>query len=914
MPTSAASRANAPAAPTPASLFPGPAALGRAVVVRDGGAVPAGFPSDTPRVRIDALTLADPDAVVERLHLAWVLREPVVIELAVAPSVLAEPERRAASPLDLGPRFLFPRERLSFLVWANSWDARGSGQPRWWHGHRAQEHGAVAGTTTDVVLADGTAVWVDGGPRGPVRDSDGGALPIVHREAVLLGRLTADGVGAPNDDLAADQLEAVSHAFGPARIIAPAGSGKTRVLTARLRHLLRERLVQPELVTAVAYNNKAAAELRDRLGGLSVNVRTVHSLALAICRLERDWRVIDERDVRALLEQRLKPPRVPNKDPLAPYLEALEEVRLGLRDPGLVEASRDDVDGFADLFGWYHEQLVDRGWLDFGQMVIHAIEVLLRDVGIRGQVQRWCTHLLVDEFQDLTPAFILLLRLCAAPELQVFGVGDDDQVIYGHAGADPRFLIDYATWFPGAASHPLQVNYRCPPDVVDGAATLLSHNRTRVDKTIRSGRDGAPAGLRRVAGPSEEQAAIAVGIVREWLAEGVAPAQIAVLTRVNATLLPMQIALGMEALPAAAPLDTTVLGRTGVRSALAWLRIAAQPDRIARDDLMDTLRRPQSKLASKIQPLLPRGRPVSLQWMADLDSSLGTAGSERLATWLAHVDRLHALVDRGGTTEAALRMVRDRIGLDGAVENLDLSRRVTGSSHADDLDALTQLAHLHDDPRTFRNWLMERLRHPGVDDGIVLSSVHRVKGMEWDRVIVFGANDGLFPHRLADDVEEERRVFHVAVTRCRDQVLVVSASEQTSPFVAELTEAWTPSRPAVVSAASMTAPSALTSATSRRSAPDDALDAADTQLFQQLRAWRGVRAREKSLPAYIIFTDKALRAVARERPATVSDLLDLPGIGPVKVDAYGGDLLQLVAEFDPADPPADAAPTAAVPF
>ncbi|MCB0962624.1 MAG: ATP-dependent helicase, partial [Acidimicrobiales bacterium] len=184
-------------------------------------------------------------------------------------------------------------------------------------------------------------------------------------------------------------------------------------------------------------------------------------------------------------------PRRANTDPIGPYLEALGLVRLGLRDPAEVEAERDDVDGLAELFAPYRARLADRGAVDFDEQIYGAIEVLLRDGAFRRAMQARCRHLLVDEFQDLTPAHVLLLRLLALPGLDVFGVGDDDQVIYGHVGADPAFLIDYESLFPGAADHPLQVNYRCATEITDAARHLLGYNRRRVAKEIVSGPDVA---------------------------------------------------------------------------------------------------------------------------------------------------------------------------------------------------------------------------------------------------------------------------------------------------------------------------------------------------------------------------------------------------------------------------------------
>jgi DNA helicase II / ATP-dependent DNA helicase PcrA len=480
MPTSSASVATS---------FPGPDGLGRAVVVADGAPTPDGY-DDAPRLRIDDDVLATPDHVATVLYHQWLHRRRTVIELAVDNAAARAPESTDLAPYALPADHAFHRERLHFLTWANSYDLR-SGTPRWWHGVLAERRaGASHSEVGDILLHDGRHAWVDGGPRGPLveplaSDAD---LPLVHRESVGLGKLTVLGADAPSDVLAPDQLTAVTHRCGPARIIAPAGSGKTRVLTARLRHLLRDRGVETELVTALAYNTRAAAEMRARTSDLKASIRTLHSLALWICNLDERREVIHERDVRSILDGLVTTARIPNQDPYQPYLEALAEVRLALRDPQEVEAARGDVDGFADMFDAFRSELARRRVVDFDEQIYRAIELLLTRPELRKQVQRVGTHLLVDEFQDLTPAFLLLVRLTAGPSLQVFGVGDDDQTIYSYAGATPEHLVDFQRWFPGAASHALEVNYRCPPSVVEAAVTLLSHNRRRVEKTIRSGR------------------------------------------------------------------------------------------------------------------------------------------------------------------------------------------------------------------------------------------------------------------------------------------------------------------------------------------------------------------------------------------------------------------------------------------
>jgi DNA helicase II / ATP-dependent DNA helicase PcrA len=468
--------------------FPAPDALGRNVVVGPGAPAPPGF-ARAPRLVIDDEALATPAHLAAVLHRRWLRRERTVIELAVDNDEARRDETTDVAPYALPVDHGFHRERLHFLTWANSYDLRG-GTPRWWHGVLAQRRAGAgdAAGTGDVTLPDGRPAWVDGGPRGPLATSltADEALPLVHRESVGLGRLTVQGDAAPGAELAPDQLAAVTHRAGPARIIAPAGSGKTRVLTARLRHLMKDRHVESELITALAYNTRAAGEMRERTRDLDASIRTLHSLALWIGNLDERREVITERDVRSILDGLVRVARIPNTDPFQAYLEALAEVRLALRDPDEVEAARGDVDGFADVFVRYRDELARRRVVDFDEQIYRAIELLLTRPDIRRRVQRLGTHLLVDEFQDLTPAFLLLVRLVAGPSMQVFAVGDDDQTIYSYAGASPVHLVDFDRWFPGAAHHALEVNYRCPPDVVAAAGSLLSHNRDRVPKTIRA--------------------------------------------------------------------------------------------------------------------------------------------------------------------------------------------------------------------------------------------------------------------------------------------------------------------------------------------------------------------------------------------------------------------------------------------
>jgi DNA helicase II / ATP-dependent DNA helicase PcrA len=963
--------------------FPGPEELGRGVVVVPGGVAPAPL-TGAPRVVVDEAVLASPAAVsatAALLHESWDGRRPVVVELGVPVEALRAPEVERRPAYELEPGFTFERERLQFLVWANTYDARKPGEPIWWHGVRASRAGATLGGPADVVLADGTPAWCDGGPRRPVLDSAAAASKavfaegsaqrdilqkrpaavVVHRDSIDAGLLTAGRFSPPAAELAPDQLAAVAHAGGPARIIAPAGSGKTRVLTERIRHLLVDRAYEAGLVTAVAYNVMAAEQLRERTAGFRPTIRTLNSLGLNVCSRRGQWRVAEEPYCRDVLSGLVKTARKVGTDPLAPYFDALATIRLGLVPPEKAEDLHPDAAGIAAAFPAYRRALHDSGRLDFDEQIYHAVELLLADPDLRAEVRAEARTLLVDEFQDLTPAHLLLIRLIAGPAADVFGVGDDDQVIYGYAGADPGFLIDFGSYFPGAATYDLQVNYRCPPAVVDAARTLLGYNRRRIDKTIRPSGDATGEGLTVEAVKADEMAPVAVELVQGWAENGAAWSDVAVLTRVNSSLLPVQLLLQQAGIPYRPAVGPWILERAGTAAALAYLRIAADPDRISRGDVRATVRRPSRKISPKVIDMLARDATTSLRsirglatWLADKDVFVKDA--DRVEGYAADLEALAgALARPGATTADLLRFIRDTIGLGEAMDTLDASKgALDRSSNGDDLAALLQVAPLHPDAATFEGWLQQALAGPGDtgEPGVHLATVHRVKGREWSKVVVFGADAGLFPHRLSGDVEEERRIFHVAVTRARDEAVVLADAAGPSPFVGELhrqapahpftmpapppVPVAKPARGKVKAAVSdepgfPAVPGAgitlgggleatikdvrrgealVETATGstvvgygaairvegrnvRLTAPAERVAAG----VAALKAWRTALAKQEGKPPYVYLSDAHIADIAERDPDTPARLARCKGIGPGKLESYGEAILALLDDL-----------------
>jgi len=910
-------------------------------VIEPGGPVPESWEGAS-IVSIDEATLADPGTTIGRLHRAWSSREPIVVELGVDPSALRCLEIEDREPYEVGSTFVFPLERLHFLVWSNSYDARG-GDLKWWWAVKAAANGATEGGPTDVFLPDGTPAWIDGGPRAPLEASDA----VVSSETVTLGGLDPVPVNQPVDGgLAPDQAAAANHASGAARIIAPAGSGKTRTLTARLRHLLDDRAIEPTTICALAYNTKAAAELRTRTGAAGgALIRTVHSLGWEILRDARgNLQLLDERDVRARLDPIVQVPRRPNTDTIGPYIEALAEVRIALRAPEAVEEARDDVSGFVAIYEQYRDRLKRRDEADFDEQVYGAIESLLTDPDLRRGWQDRCRHVLVDEFQDLTGAYLLLIRLLASPQLDVFGVGDDDQTIYGYAGADPGYLIDYDRIFPGAGSHPLEVNYRCPVSVVAAATNLLSYNDRRIEKTITAAVDAVERpdafAVDRVDG--DRLGLEAADLIEAWLGE-IDPADVAVLARVNSALLPVHVALAERSVRFSSPIGRGILTRTVVSATLAWMRLGLDPERMARADLMTAVRRPSRGLNRLAADLLGRRRFFDLAGVAAAGSDLAGKQAQR---WDGFVDDLErvAIAAEQDDAGALLDVVVRRVGLESSALALDSGRsRADRSAQSDDLVALRRAAAIHPTASDFEHWLIEMIDRAG-PDGVTLSTVHRAKGLEWDRVLVFGVDRGLIPHDLATDIEEERRILHVAITRGIEQVTILSDAANPSRFLDELTgEASRTVEPEPAKrrrrserktrriGAEVGATVGVSGGISgivvevdvdglwievdgggqfqvrwgdeikmegRKGSlmPEPDTVAPDADLVERLKAWRLETARATGMPAYVILHDATVDTIAGIRPQTETQLASVPGIGPAKLEAHGDAILEICAE------------------
>jgi DNA helicase-2/ATP-dependent DNA helicase PcrA len=517
--------------------------------------------------------------------------------------------------------------------------------------------------------------------------------------------------------------------------------------------------------------------------------------------------------------------------------------------------------------------------------------------------------------------------------------------------------------------------------VVRAASNLLSRNSLRVAKSIRASKANGEGGLGVRAG-GDRPAATAVGRVVELLGTGAKPADIAVLSRVNASLVPVQVLLRQSGVPVNRAMDDRFMQRGGVRAALAWLSIAVgPPGAVPGSSMREAARRPKRGMSQPLLDLVARRR--SVEGLSDLADWLEGKGSRREADkmreFATDVMTVRQAAGRSdATTSSILAVVRSRLGgggLDASADALDSWSHGAIAAHADDLAALAELAELEPGPARFGGWLSEHLAAPADDLGVTLASVHAVKGREWPHVVVHHATAGLLPHRLAWDVEEERRIFHVAVTRCVESLTVVTG-DPASPFVAEMGSMAMPERRAPLGRRA--APTGLASTgraagsrageprreraasgTARAARPAPVMETVPATIglrfvvqgheyevvgaggdgvkavvcggrafimvkfgssvnclgapvvlghpscaeaAERLRTWRSERARSSGKPAYTVFDDKTLRALAAALPTSEAALAAVPGIGPVKLEAYGPELTAMFEELRSREP------------
>ncbi len=682
------------------------------------------------------------------------------------------------------------------------------------------------------------------------------------------------------DALDPEQRQVAEALRGPVRVLAGAGTGKTRAITHRIAYGVACGVYAPTEVLAVTFTTRAAGEMRARLrrlGAAGVQARTFHSAALR--QLRYFWPVTRGTELPELIEsklgmvaaaarrQRIQADQALLRD-VASEIEWAKVSNVGPDDYGAIAAARGrsvngvDAETVGRLLAGYESVKRDQGRMDMEDVLLLTAGLLAEDERVAAQVRRQYRWLVVDEFQDVSPLQSALLDLWLGGRDEICVVGDPAQTIYSFAGANASYLTGFARKHPGATCLELVRNYRSTPQVVSAANQLLAGSpSTGVE--LRAVRGAGPE-VRYTPHPDEVAEAEAVaGRIAALRTDGTPLSEMAVLLRLNAQTESFEDALTARGIPYVVRGAARFFERPEVRQAVTLLRGAA------RSQVTGTAEQPASDDVAE----QARGVLSGMGWMPEAPGGRGRARDR----W----ESLQAMVDlaaewRGEGSEA---------GLAGFVA--DLERRASE-------------------------------QHAPVADGVTLATLHAAKGLEWDVVFVCGLQEGTLPIVYADGpeaVEEERRLLYVGMTRARRDLSLSwslarnpggRASRKPSRFLDGLRPASTDPEPtASRRGRSRRAVSCrecgkalLSGPEKKRGRCDDCPASYDEALFERLREWRLERAGDEQVPAFVVFTDATLQLIAERRPASESQLLAIAGIGQAKLERYGADVLALLAAAD----------------
>lgn len=657
---------------------------------------------------------------------------------------------------------------------------------------------------------------------------------------------------------------------GPVCVVAGAGTGKTRAITHRIAYGVATGVYEPTEVLAVTFTRRAAGEMRGRLrmlGAAGVQAHTFHSSALRQARYfwpqvyGSDFPEVTRSKIPLLNEASRRCGLRVDQTVLRDLAAEVEWAKVSnVRPIDYAKASgpaRREVAGveapvIGNVFAAYEEIKRDRNRIDMEDILLVTAAILADDERVAAQVRRQYRWFVVDEYQDVNPLQETLLKLWLGGRDDVCVVGDPAQTIYSFAGASPQILSSFTRTHPAAERHELVRNYRSTPQIVAAANAVFTGSAKSGNVKLQSQQEpGDPVSYTGYPDEVAEASAVAneISLLHRG---GTAYKDMAILFRINAQSEAFEEALGQHGIPYVLRGVDRFFERPEVRQGITLLRGAARGGEPG-DDLLAEVKAVLASVGHTDEP--PAG-----------------AGAAR-DRW----ESLHALVSMATDLAAS----DARAGLSELVADLD--RRAANANAPE-------------------------------ADGITLTTIHSAKGLEWDAVFCVGMHEGMMPsiHATTDgEVEEERRLFYVAVTRARTGLFISwaearrpggRATRKPTRFLDALLPASHQSRRAVrqtrerkVSRCRVCGNLLATASERKLGRHEDCPSNYDEALFERLREWRKGQATEQSVPAYVIFTDATLQGIAEVKPQNGLALGRITGIGKVKLDRYGEELLALCA-------------------
>ncbi len=599
------------------------------------------------------------------------------------------------------------------------------------------------------------------------------------------------------DGLNPEQRKAVETLDGPVLMLAGAGTGKTKALTTRIVHLLNTGRAQPNEILAVTFTNKAAREMKNRIGGMLGEMvegmpwlGTFHSLCVKILRrhaelvgLKSNFTILDTDDQIRLLKQLIRadnidekrwPPRL-----LASLIDSWKNRAMTPAKLPVAEASAFNNKGPA-LYAAYQMRLRALNATDFGDLLLHVVEIFQKHPDILKKYQRWFRYILVDEYQDTNVAQYLWLRLLAAEHKNICCVGDDDQSIYGWRGAEVGNILRFETDFPGAHVVRLEQNYRSTPHILAAASGVINGNENRLGKTLWTDR---PEGekVRLIGHWDGEEEARWIGEEIESLQRGtrgldpVSPNHMAILVRASHQMRAFEDRFLTIGLPYRVIGGPRFYERLEIRDAMAYFRIAvSNDDGLAFERIVNTPKRGIGDKAQQTINLKARENGISLLEGARLlvaEGGLTARARNSLQKLVEGIDRWTELVHEGRISH--VEIAQQILEESGYTDHWKNDKTPEAPGRLENLKELVKALEEFENLQGFLEHISLIMENESDDqtEKVSIMTLHAAKGLEFPVVFLPGWEDGLFPSQRSMDesglkgVEEERRLAYVGITR-----------------------------------------------------------------------------------------------------------------------------------------------------
>ncbi len=609
------------------------------------------------------------------------------------------------------------------------------------------------------------------------------------------------------------QRKAVEHGEGPLLVIAGAGSGKTRVLTHRIAYLLATGAARPGEILAITFTNKAASEMRERVGALvgrsvrAMWVTTFHSACARMLRADaerlgysRSFTIYDESDSLRMLKRCMSELGVdPKRYPPRAIRSQISGAKNKLIDASAFAQAQGSVfeETAASVYELYEKRMLEANAMDFDDLLVRTVNVLEVSDEARERWRRTFRHVLVDEYQDTNHAQYRLLQLLVAEHGNLMVVGDDDQSVYGFRHADIRNILDFEKDFPDAEEVKLEQNYRSTQTILSAANAVVEHNHERRPKRLWTEvAGGEPVKLSELSDEHEEARWVAGEIGRLAEEDGVRGEDVAVFYRTNAMSRVLEDTLVRFELPYQVIGGTKFYERAEIKDAVAYLSLLVNPaDQVSFARIVNSPRRgigntSQGRLAAHANTT---GLPIwEVAERVEEVPGLSAAAVKAVSRFHETMDSLRDRVDEAPVAELLESVLHES----GYLDALAAERTIEAECRAENLEELVGMAAEFDanhgvegegEISPLEEFLQQISLYTQQDELrpeeslITLMTLHNAKGLEYDTVFLTGCEDGAFPHMRALEEggeEEERRLCYVGITRARQRLYMTWARER----------------------------------------------------------------------------------------------------------------------------------------